>query len=218
MFFLALKKMKRRTLLKTLGLMGLGSALPKDIFANESSVTKRHFIGMGGAGTNFLEYAFLKGIKGNYTSINAKILLAYESKFNWIPFQTKLINSGNRLSGFDSNLTWNHFTNSDLVKENFMKLEDFVLVAGLGGLTGTFLMKTLLQELLDADIPFKAIVFLPFEFKRKNERKNIQSFVEQYRDFSQIKFVDLETYKAQYGHLTMTNFFDQIHEEICHEL
>jgi cell division GTPase FtsZ len=210
--------MKRRTLLKTLGLMGLGSALPKDIFANEASVTKLHFIGMGGAGTNFLEYVYLKDIKGNYTSINAKIRLAYESKFNWIPFQTKLTNTGNRLSGFDTNLTWNHFTNSDLVKEKFMKLEDYVLVAGLGGLTGTFLMKTLLQELLDADIPFKAIVFLPFEFERKNERKNIQSFVEQYRDFLQIKFVDLEVYKAQYGHLTMTNFFDLIHEEIYHEL
>ena len=210
--------MKRRTLLKTLGLIGLGSAFPNVPFAKDSSLTKRHLIGLGGAGTNFLEYAYVKGIKADYTSINAQIRLPFTSSFNWIPFELKSPQAGNRNSGFDTHLSWNDFTNSELVKEKFIPQQDFILVAGLGGLTGTFLIKTLIQELLDAAIPFKAIVFLPFDFERNNERKNIQSFVEQYRDFSQIKFVDLEVYKVQYGHLTMTHFFDQIHEEICHEL
>lgn len=210
--------MKRRTLLKTLGLIGLGATLPNELFAKDSSLTKRHLIGLGGAGTNFLEYANMKGIKADYTSINAPIRSPFTSSFNWIPFELKSPQARNRTSGFDTHLSWNDFTNNESVKEKFIPQQDFILVAGLGGLTGTFLTKTLIQELLEAAITFKAIVFVPFAFERNKESKNIQSFVEQYRDYANIQFVDLEVYKEQYGHLTMTHFFDQIHEEICHEL
>ncbi len=219
MFFLALKKeMKRRTLLKTLGLIGLGSSLPNSLFSKESPSTNRHFIGLGGAGTNFLAHANLKGLKGKYTSINVQIRSEYESKINWIPFKLLQTNKGKIQSGFDRNLSWENFTNCEIVKENFLNQDNYVLVAGIGGLTGTFLIRTLLKELLDADIPFKAIVFLPFHFERANEQQNIRDFVEKYSDVSAVNFIDLEQYKKNYGQLSMTEFFDKIHEEICYEL
>jgi hypothetical protein len=61
-------------------------------------------------------------------------------------------------------------------------------------------------------------VFLPFHFERANEQQNILEFVEKYSDVSAVNFINLESFKKNLGHLSISEFFDKIHEEICFEL
>jgi len=60
----------RRAALKGLTILTAAAFLPTALFFGDEDEKMTHFIGLGGAGTNAVEFLFKNGIKGKFTCVS----------------------------------------------------------------------------------------------------------------------------------------------------
>ncbi len=133
---------------------------------------KIHFVGLGGAGCNIVEYAMTKKSNAQFTFINQKTNRDIPENVNFID-----------LSNFKSNPYYSGFAMSP---EEFYEMEEvvnvfeakdtvYILFAGLGGVTGSKLCFPILHHLRRVKKLHYLSACLPFNFEG-NARSVIANF------------------------------------------
>ena len=111
-----------------------------------------HYIGLGGAGCNIIEYLQKKRIKAKFTCITNPHRPNLSNEIKFINFRAKYSDI------HDTELS------SD-IKNICNKNEKYILFCGLGGNTGTFLTEKITAFLFENDTSFMIIASLPFSFE-----------------------------------------------------
>lgn len=181
---------------------------------NNSTEKANHFIGLGSAGSNMLEYIHNKGIKAHYTIITEPKRPNLNSEINFIEFSPKckmrqLRNVKYRIP----ELLLNLYIPKQVV-DLFSTDVNFILLSGLSGVTGTNLTKELTCFLEKRNKSFHTICTLPFQFEGKNRISLANEVFKVLQTYSNFHFLDLETIRNKYGNLTVNEAFEKANEEI----
>jgi hypothetical protein len=191
------------------GAMGTLSILPIEISLSIPQKIPLHFIGLGGGGTNILTHFLQNGVTGKFTYISCTERSDLKKAgVDFVPFKSP-------------NYQYNHeeFMKyyNDLsfpyeVKENLNKNDRYVLLAGIGGFTGTKLMDDLLGHL--TGIQHFAICTLPFGFEVPIGQIVGKMFYDKYQGNKSVKFFDLSPFGKANGTLKMAEAFRKCHEQL----
>lgn len=165
--------MNRRQLLHSMAILGGATMLsPKHVFATNST-KPLHIVGIGDGGCKMLRYLISKGsiTSSDYTAIN--------SDFKGYSFPVErqiLINvPANAYTGRNLNLAVLNDISNQLpvtVTNAFSdKDKHYVLLAGLGGFTGSYLCKVLPVFLHANKLCYNSIISLPFTHEGLIKRK-----------------------------------------------
>jgi cell division GTPase FtsZ len=172
------------------------------------SISPTHYIGFGGAGCNVVELLHKKGNSGSFTCITHPVRpnQAAEIDFvHFIPPGEIFFHNGEEL-----------FRRSDpdtplIVPPEVEVIFDnpgrFVLIAGLGGYTGTNMMEKFACQLHDHNIPFTAIASVPLRFEGTKRRKTARAAINRLRHLNNIHYLELETIAISNGNLPISTAF-----------
>lgn len=188
--------MKRRDAIRGLAGLGILPFIPVKLFSNIQHKVPFHFIGLGGGGTHLLVHFLRNGVEGKFTAIDSLEGedLIHEG-VDFIPYNPDDPKGlTNQLNGF------------------FNKNERFVLLAGIGGVTGTTLMEIFLEQLLANQ--FKSICTLPFGFEGPKKQKVGNAFFENYKNRREIQFFDMDAFGKANGKIKMKEAFRKVDEEV----
>ncbi len=134
-----------------------------------------HFIGLGQAGSMILEHTFKKGLHGRYTCVSRPERFSNPMGLNLMEFQPPL---DEHFKNTRYPEAWTDKSVPLIVPGKIMDIfnenEYYILVAGLGGYTGTKFSLRLSEFLSETGKHFSIIVTLPasFEGNKKNNMAN----------------------------------------------
>ncbi|OYU82642.1 MAG: hypothetical protein CFE24_14970 [Flavobacterium sp. BFFFF2] len=206
--------MNRREALKIATIIGAAAAIPKELLSMVSEKKPMHIIGFGGAGSSFVKYAQAQGLKAKYTCISDPVEEDFPPDVNFIRFQPPpevvSLNTDELLLRSDMSIP---LEVPDAIYELFAPDDQYVIVAGLGGYTGTFFIEHFGDWLTVNKKSYTALCSLPFTFERGSKRKYIKSVHEKFNSNPNFHFIPLSNYRAINGDLPITDFFEVIHKE-----
>jgi hypothetical protein len=199
-------QINRRQAIKSMAAFGAMTVLSnKEIFGKDVS-KPIHFIGLGGAGCNMLEYIQKQVIVARYTCITN-------------PVRNNLSNEINVLK-FDSPRNYTLIENwhkQDLKLPMSIKLllhsnSQYVILSGLGGYTGTMLTKSIMKHLKKREKDVMTICCLPFKFEKS---RNIiaNEISSELSKQTKVNFIDLNIVSKGYGHISLKQFFNKVNED-----
>lgn len=139
----------RRNMLKRLAVISAATLLPDALLSVANNAPAIHFIGLGDAGSNVVEYIYSKGIKGKYTCISNTIK-------NNLPKEIQCIQLNTQSVAIEI---------PDAVLKIFNANDTFILLSGLGGYLGTFMTEKITLSLHEQQKSFMTITTLPFKFE-----------------------------------------------------
>ncbi len=181
---------------------------------NNSNSKTSHFIGLGSAGSTIAEYIFNKGIQAKYTIIRESKPQNLNSAINFIEYSPKCDITQLRDMKFR---IFNPKLNQEIPKSIlnvFTKDENFILISGLSGATGTSLTKELAKWLDTRNKSFLFFGTLPFKFEGKQRISIASDFVKTIQTKSNFHFLNLEMIREKYGNLPMNEVFERANEEM----
>jgi cell division GTPase FtsZ len=100
------------------------------------------------------------------------------------------------------------------VYELFEPNNHFVIIAGLGGYTGTYMWKHFVKWLTAQQKSFSAIGTLPFSFERKNTQTIVARIQKKMEGKDNCRFIALDTYKENFGNKPLKELFEQVNKDI----
>jgi cell division GTPase FtsZ len=154
-----------------------------------------HFIGLGGAGCNALEYIHRQGITARYTCISYPHRPHLPESIRIIPFIRK--------SKRDV------FNRSEMFTRNCR----YILLAGLGGNTGSYLVEQLTPQLEARHIPFLTICIYPFSFEGKQRRVTADKVIARFRPSVNFICFDLNLLIRAWGDQTLSSAFERADQQ-----
>lgn len=164
----------------------------------QSAATKAlHFVGIGAAGGNYLQYIYSKHIEARYTYIDK------HSK------QVELFDNVHFME-YNPETDAQHAT---WLFPYFKQNETIVLLAGLGGVTGSSAAQSLLMQLEEGGYKVFLVGTTPFE----HEKDRIALTEELLKAFGHQKNVGIianQDAQSKYGHLKHTVAFAAIDDEV----
>ena len=86
----------------------------------------------------------------------------------------------------------------------------YIIIAGLGGYTGTYLMQYFGSWLQEHQKSFTAINILPFSFERKGSKTIIQKIHSKFKKKENFYFIELENYREKFGPEPLKALFDKV--------
>ncbi len=185
-----------------------------------TSKKETHIIGLGGAGCNIAKYFYERGFEGSYSCLsNAERL---DLPANFLFTEHHIYSREKRLQLMINKIKWDEeCTMPDLdriipksVEKRLKGNYRFILLVGLGGLTGSYLVKQLADFLKEKNKEFAIICTTPFNFEGEftngyaNLIKDELSVLPYFYCFSN------EGLREKYGNLTMRKVFDYASEEM----
>jgi cell division GTPase FtsZ len=183
---------------------------------NKNNLNKKpiHIIGLGGAGSNMVEYIHNKDFQAKFTMVTTPIRKNLPSEINFIEYVSKGIYFGRD----DDKVRFSDFSQLVIVpkklKNFFSNDYHYILLAGFGGFTGTVLTRELAFMLKEKLIPFNIICTMPFEFEGKTRKIFANSAKQKLQDIPNIQYFDLDFIREKYGNLLMEDAFEKANEEI----
>jgi cell division GTPase FtsZ len=153
-----------------------------------------HIIGLGGAGCNAVEHIYGKGVPARYTCISYPQRSSIPKDINFLT-----IASVSNRDLFDA---------YDLVGKNHR----YILLAGLGGKTGSYLVEELVNMLCYQRREFLAVCSMPFAFEGCQRRSVAESVRSKYQSMSNFIFFDLNSLVRIWGDITLSDAFDKADE------
>lgn len=176
----------------------------------KTTETKFHFIGLGGAGCNILEFFHQKGLKGNYTCItNPK----RENLSKDIQFIHYCSPRDEKTKGILADMTVPLIL-SEEVKAVFSENYTYVLLAGLGSYTGTYMTEELTILLQENNKNFVSICCMPFLFEGDLYRLYAEKIKNRFQILPNFRFYDLEEIKEKHGNKGFREVFEIANNEI----
>lgn len=205
----------RREALKGLAAVGAISLLPKFLLSSFKEAAPIHFIGLGGAGSNQVEFLYNKGIKAKFTCISNPVRphLPKEIQFiNFIPPGESHYKNGVEVFRISDMKQPIEIPNS--VLNIFNSNDAFVLLSGLGGYTGTFMTEELTLILNQRKKSFITISSSPFNFEGQKRRFIAENTINKLKSIDSFKYYELENIRTEYGNLTLKDAFEKANEQL----
>lgn len=202
--------MNRRQLLQSMAILGGATMLsPKHVFATRST-KPLHFVGIGDGGCKILQYLISKGciISSDYTAINS------DFKGYSLPVERQIVIEvpANTYTGRNVNLNFLNDISSQLpptITNVFIdKDKYYVLLAGLGGFTGSYLCKAIPGFLRANSLSNNSIISLPFSHEGLVKRKQAMVIKHSLRDQPNTVFVDYDGIRAKHGNFKLKDAFN----------
>ena len=156
---------------------------------------KFHFIGLGGAGCNALEYIYRQGIKAKYTCIS------YPERPE-LPPDIRFIKCTRQIKR-------HLFETGSLFKED----SKYILLAGLGGDTGSNLLVELASILWVRNKEFILLCSLPFSFEGAQRRVIAGNIKTRFKSMDNFICFDLEEMRQIWGNVTLKVAFEKADKE-----
>lgn len=206
--------MNRRQLLQSIAVLGGATMLsPKHVFAM-SSTKPLHVVGMGDSGCKMLEYLIDKG------SISSSAYTAINSDFKGYSFpverQIVIEVPSNTYTGRNLNLNALNETSHQLpptITDAFSdKDKHYVLLAGLGGFTGSYLCKAIPSFLRANTLSYNSIISLPFTHEGLVKRNQAMAIKHSLGHQSNTVFVDYDGIRAKHGNFKLKEAFNIANE------
>lgn len=172
-------------------------------------------IGFGGAGSNISIAIQKLGMPAKYTCISHPVRENLASEIEFITFTPP---GENRITK-----TGNHFFIPDMnapiqipqtLYELFEPNAQYIIIAGLGGYTGTYLMQHFGSWLQENKKTFTAINVLPFSFERQGSKTIIQRIHKKFKKYENFHFIELDNYREKFGPEPLKALFNQVNQDI----
>lgn len=207
--------LSRREALKGLAVLGVISLLPKLLISSSDENPSIHFIGLGGAGSNQVEFLYNKGIKGKFTCISNPIRQNLPNDIHFVHFiPPGEIHYKNGVEILRISDLKQPIKIPDSILKIFDSNEAFVLLSGLGGYTGTFMTEELTLLLNQRKCKFLTISSLPFKFEGKKRRFIADNTINKLKNIGRFQYYELENIKAEHGDLTLSDAFEKANEQL----
>ncbi len=184
----------RREALKRLAAIGALALLPTTAFLRPLSGQKTHFVGLGGAGFYLLSYFQSKLPNARYTWLDTELPAQVPGFADFI----QTFSAGHLHDSVKSHLTGN---------------DKIVLMAGLGGETGTPLMERLSWWLHDNRREFMVICNMPFTFQGRKIRERALQTKSRLSVLPNFRCLDLDDIGKPYGHMLLREVFERADQE-----
>ena len=168
-----------------------------------------HFIGFGTPGCKVLEYIYKQGISAKYTGIIEPGRLHLSSGIDIIPFSPPRyvrFKRGEELIWFSD--MQQKLVVPEEIKQLFIADHRYILLAGLGGYTGTYMIEELSLFLNDSNKDFLAICSLPYLFEGRERKTNATNTFAKLRPSHHFKYLDLERLTKKYDHMSIKDAFE----------
>jgi len=194
---------------------GAITLLPKLLLPSSAKTSSIHFVGLGGAGSNQVEFLFNKGIIGKFTCISnpVRLNLPKEIQFvHFIPPGESYHKNGVevlRISDMKQPIAI-----PDSILNIFDSNEEFILLSGLGGYTGTFMTEELTIMLNQRKKLFLTVSSLPFKFEGQQRRLIAENTINKLKSIASFQYYELEEIKNEYGDLTIRDAFEKVNERL----
>ncbi len=104
-------------------------------------------------------------------------------------------------------------TPKDHIKQLFRESHRYVLLAGLGGYTGTYMTEELALLLRKRRMDFYIICSLPFSFEDSRRQSFAHRVVNKLQSVNNFKYFELETIRNTYGDITLKHAFQRGDEQ-----
>lgn len=200
--------MNRRAVLKNFVAAGIMGTLPPYTWPGYSGSKTLHIVGLGAAGTCLAEIIRKKEIRANYTCIHSTQRQSSFPDINHINFiPPGEVYKHNGVEVFRSRDMEQKLMVPGEIKTVFNRNDKFVLIAGLGGYTGTNMMLELATLLRNRGKDFYAFCTLPFLYEGKLRRRNGEKVLHALKNNENIKFLELQSIREKYGNLVMREAF-----------
>ena len=174
-----------------------------------------HLIGFGGAGANSIIAIQKIGLPAKYTCITQPEREDLAPEITFITFmppgELRVTKIGKHF--FIPNMQA-PLEVPKTIYDLFEPKAHFILIAGLGGYTGSYLMEHFGAWLPKHKISFTAICLLPFSFERKGSKTIIKRVQKKFKAAKNIHFIDLNTYQEKFGDNPLTDLFEQVNQDV----
>jgi hypothetical protein len=184
----------RRDALKRLAALGALAFVPSVALWLSPAGQTNHFVGLGGAGFQLLPYFQKRLPEARFTCIDTELP------------ETKPENMEFILDNLSSNL-------SETIQANFRINDHYVLLAGLGGTTGTHLAALLSSWLHQNQQSFMTLCSLPFTFQGTAMRSQARQAAARLSTLPGFHCIDLDEIYEKYRHLPMGDVFERVDAE-----
>lgn len=174
-----------------------------------------HIIGFGGAGSTISIALQKMGIPAKYTCIThpKRTDLAPEIDFiSFVPPGISRVTKTGRV--FFSPEMRAPIVVPANVYELFEPNAQYVIIAGLGGYTGTFMWNHFVKWLAAQQKSFSAIGILPFSFERKGAKSIVARIQKKLEEKENCHFIALDSYTEKFGDKPMTELFEQVNRDV----
>lgn len=167
-----------------------------------------HFIGVGGAGANMLELFVRKGVPGKFTMITYPYRDHLTDIIHQIPFETDSYKSKSKIG--------QPITLPNTVKNHLSSNEEYVLLLGLGGYTGTKLTEVLIAFLSERRQNFSVLYNLPLPFEF-NRIEYAQEFVNQHNHLPNVHKINIQKIYENNKDKLLNHVFHSINKAIFNQ-
>ncbi len=205
----------RREAPKRLKVLSAISIFTKTFLSTFNKTAPIHFIGLGGAGSNQVEFLYNKGIKGKFTCVSDPVRpnLPEEIQFvHFIPPGESYFKNGVeiiRISDMQQPIEI-----PDSVLNIFKSNDIFVLLSGLGGYTGTYMTEELTLLLNQQKKPFLTISSLPYIFEGQKRKLTAENTIHKLKSIDSFQYYELENIRMEHGNLTVKDAFEIANEQV----
>jgi cell division GTPase FtsZ len=174
-----------------------------------------HFVGLGGAGSNIVEYFHRKGIKGRFTCITNPERPGLSSDIRFIDFKPPC------RSLYLNNKEVYKIYNPDQIIEVPLSVknliesdENYVLLVGLGGYTGTNLLLELTKLLQSKEKKFIILCSIPFSFEGQKTKSIAYKAVTNIDNQIKLKVYDPDQIIGKNKNLPLNQAFKKVDEHL----
>ena len=202
--------MDRRSAIKSILALGAVAVIPiPNVFSkglNLANDKNLHIIGLGGGGCNALEYYYKQGVQAKFTCISEPRRPHLDSKISFIEYaQPKPFYYEDDWSNIE-------LTIPSEVKSVFDADEHFIILLGLGGVSGTLLGKSLFHYLLIKNKSFDFICSYPFRNEGSKRVIQAKSAFKEFDKYGQFNAFRMENLRNESEDLTISEAFRKADE------
>jgi len=190
--------------------------LPVNFLLSTNKKKPLHFVGMGYSGSNLVKLIRQKGFNAKYTIINDTKLSGMTSKIDfieYIPPHKYVFNTTEhgkiRISDMSQKIAVPSKV-KNLAEQDYR----FVLIAGLGGYTGTYMTEQLTYLLNKNGKSFFAVCSSPFDFEDRNRKKIAREIIQKLQSVSDMFSIECNSIRNEYGNIPLKEAFRKVDEEI----
>lgn len=211
--------MKRRDLIKSLTILGISGFIPGDFFSSSQQKKEFHFIGFGGAGSNFVEFAHAKGNNSKYTCFSSPMRSHIAPEINFILYERPfdILEQSQHYNSFRKAIIPPHELPLQLI-QILNGNEIPVFCCGLGGQTGTSLLKASIQYIKSMNKKFIIATSTPFAFESAFFKKEINRLLYENKNESHFHVIKKNNMMEEFGNLSFDNFLEIINERLLEKV
>ncbi|MDP2890644.1 MAG: hypothetical protein Q8P34_16980 [Bacteroidota bacterium] len=194
--------MKRREVIKGLGVLGVLAFLPDITATGNHASTQLHFVGLGQGGTNAMVHIYKKGIDAKYSCITGPYVSHLKPEMEYLFFETP---QDYRINGIHYKIP---LELTPEMKVLFSENHRYVILTGLGASVGTGLIGSLLTFLNTERKSYFAICSLPPKNEGRSKREYTEEKKAEIEGISNVIFFDHQDIREECGLLPVKETFE----------